>query len=93
MKVIAKYRTVHVTYPDGEVKNIHCKSIRDALEFTKRFISAIPYRERAVTDTSYLTDFYTYLKSKGYIETELYKSHMRLLNKAKLVQELAHRWM
>lgn len=93
MKVIAKFKTVQVTYPDGDVVDVKCKTLKDALVFSARLVKVFPYRERSRIDKSYLIDFYNYLKSKGYIETELFNSNMKLLMKADLVRQLSKRWM
>ncbi|PXW50343.1 hypothetical protein DFO55_12414 [Grimontella sp. AG753] len=92
MKVIAKFRTVEVTYPDGDVVNFKCKSIKDALEFASRFSKVIPFRHRASTDKTYLSEFYKYLQSKGYVETERYESQMRLYKKLELVRKISQGW-
>jgi len=92
MKVIAKFRTVEVTYANGEKASIKCKSLKDALEYSKRLINVIPFRERAVSDRTYLTDFYLYLKSRGYIEKDLYTREVRLFRKVELLRQISRNW-
>lgn len=93
MKVVAKYRTVHVTYPNGDVECINCKSIKDAISFTEHFVKVIPFRSRAINDKSYLNVFYAYLKEKGYVETSLHNRRILLAHKAELVKVLAQHWV
>ena len=88
MKVIAIYKTVVVTYPNGDKVSVKCKSIQDALTFLERFNAIYPFRERATKDKNYLDDFYQYLKDKGFIEKSLYKSKMALLRKSQLLCSL-----
>jgi hypothetical protein len=92
MKVIAKYKTVQVTYPNGEVVNVMCKSLIDALEYSTRLTKVLPFRERASKDKSYLTEFYDYLKSRGLIETDLYKRQLKMTRKYQLVCKLSKLW-
>lgn len=93
MRVIAKYKTVEVIYPNGHLEVVKCHSVHDANEFRSRLIKVIPYRERATNDTSYLKDFYDYLKTKGVIEIDSYKSQQALIHKAALVREISQRWL
>ncbi|ENU4835438.1 hypothetical protein ACFH4J_003422 [Escherichia coli] len=92
MRVIAKYKSVEVIYPDGAIQVVKCHSVHDAIEFRSRLLKAIPYRERATNDTTYLKDFYDYLKNKGVIETDSYMRQQALIHKAAMVREISLRW-
>ncbi|EJJ0671692.1 hypothetical protein C3D80_20180 [Cronobacter sakazakii] len=93
MRVIAKFRTVEITYPNGDVGRIVCRSLKDALEYACRFASVIKVRTRATHDKQYLETFYEYLKNKGYIEKETFEKRQAMLKKASLVHELSARWV
>ncbi len=93
MRVIAKYKAVEVNYPDGQKEVVNFNSVQDAIEYRSRFLEVIPYRERAKTDSTYLKDFYDYLKNKGIIEKEAFKRSQLLLNKARLCAVISQNWM
>lgn len=93
MRVIVKYRTVEVIYPNGAMEVVKCHSVHDAIEFRSRFLNVLPYRERATNDALYLKDFYVYLKNKGIIEKAAFIKAQSLLNKARLCEVISQNWL
>lgn len=93
MRVIAKYKSVEVIYPNGATEVVKCHSVHDALEFRSRLLNVLPYRERATKDSGYLKDFYVYLKNKGIIEKDAFIKAQSLLNKARLCEVISQNWL
>lgn len=92
MKVIAKFRNVEVTFPNGEIVVVTCKTITDALAYTRYMQRAIVIRERASTTKSYPHELYQHLLEIGVVEKEKFEARVTLAHKAKLVQNIQNKW-